>query len=142
MHIGNKASKARHWQTSWFVPNRVKGSGGVTLPGNVCKFYLYLSLETVFAARKPTQNSYINVNFLFLKIGNLIINWVPISLLPTYCAWKTIFTIEKKYDKKRTSKFKNSKKLSSELGEIWKCRLILTYIQKPNFHLYHELEKN
>ena len=61
-------------------------SGGVTLPGNVCKFYPYLSLETVFAARKPTQNSYINVNFLFLKIGNLIINWVPISLLPTYCA--------------------------------------------------------
>ena len=40
-----------------------------------------LILETVFAALKLTQNCYISKykHTLFLKTGNLILNWVPLS---------------------------------------------------------------
>ena len=43
-------------------------------------FYSHLSLKKVFSALKLIQNYFINVNiFFFLKTGNLILNWIPLS---------------------------------------------------------------
>ena len=45
------------------------------------------------------SNCYTNLlykyeHFSFFNTANLIINWVPLSVLQTYCAWKTILKIK------------------------------------------------
>ena len=56
------------------------GSRG-TVTGKVCNLYPHLCFETVFPALKLTQNCDIhhNIKTFFLKIGNLIINWLLLS---------------------------------------------------------------
>ena len=50
-------------------------------PGKFGYSYSHLSLETVFPAFMLTQNCYVHTykNIFFLRIGNLILNWVPLS---------------------------------------------------------------
>ena len=66
----------------WFAANRKKlGSLRVSaFSGKFDYFYSHLSLKKVFSALKLIQNYFINVNiFFFLKTGNLILNWIPLS---------------------------------------------------------------
>ena len=50
------------------------------------KNFVILILGTVFPSLKLTRNFLFKYeHFFFLKTGNLIINWVPLSLLQIYC---------------------------------------------------------
>ena len=70
----------------WFVPNTVGGSGGgVAIPGKCCNFSPLLNLETLFPALKLTRYCYLKSTFFFMRTGNLIINWVPLSSTNILC---------------------------------------------------------
>ena len=49
----------------WFVLNLYEGSEGWCLPRKIWLFYSHLSLQTVFPARKLTQNCFINISISF-----------------------------------------------------------------------------
>ena len=89
-------------------------------------FYSHLILETVFPAFKLTPNCYVSKykHILFLKTGNLILNWVPLS-----------FFYKHPMPERLSSFF-------SELGIIWKYNLGLCSKTETIFHLFFlNLEK-
>ena len=88
LHTGKNLSEMRCWQTSLVCLKCSWGDWeGAATPEIFCIFPPLLSLETVFSALKLTQNCYLNMNIsFFLKTGNLIKKWVPLSFLQTYCA--------------------------------------------------------
>ena len=136
LNIKKTSSKARGWQIRVFQKKKKKeGWGSRHSQGRkFCNFYPHLSLETVFPALKLAQNFcmlYKHEYFFSWKLAissNLSHKSAP-SLLHTYHAWKTIFTIWQNIGKrsKVIQSEGNSKILIfqqfSELWGIWKYSL-------------------
>ena len=85
-----------------------------------------LILETAFPALKLTQSSYISKykHTLFLKTGNLILNWVPLSFFYKHPM------------PERVSSPSYPSQFFSELGIIWKYYLGLCLKKEAIFHLF------
>ena len=65
LHVQNSPSKQSVGKQVWFVLNLFGGISVGDTPERFGYFYSYLSLETVFPARKLTQNFCINISISF-----------------------------------------------------------------------------
>ena len=63
-----------HTVNSWWILG--VGSAG---RGKTYNLFRHLSFETILPALKLTQNCYLHYKYFFIKIGSLIINWLPLS---------------------------------------------------------------
>ena len=87
LHIGKNLSKARCWQKSLVCPKCSLGIlGELQCQENFAIFPLFLTWEQHFQHLNWQEIVIWNAHLFFMKTSNLIINWVPLSPLQTYCA--------------------------------------------------------
>ena len=82
LHIGKNLSKVR--QKFGLSQIQLGFWGESKFQENFAIFPL-LNLEIVFPALKLTRNCYLKEHFVFMKTGNLIINWVSLSSSNILC---------------------------------------------------------
>ena len=65
----------------------------VTTPRKFCNFLNFLCTEVALPAIKLAENFYLNMTIFFFEKWKFYHKVGPLSLLQTYCAWKTILII-------------------------------------------------
>ena len=86
LNIGKNPSKARYCRTGFFCSKYSWASAGCRTPGKLCNFYSF-KLENSTSSTLTGTKLFCKYEyfFFFLKNGNLIINWVPLSPTNILC---------------------------------------------------------
>ena len=129
LHIGKNPIKASCSKQVWFVPNVFgKSKDRCHPPKETLLFLLSFKLgNTAPNTLTYTKLLYNYEHFFFLKTGNLISNWILLSLLQAYLAWKTIPTIWLSMKSRRLQK---SQFLNSSVNWVQLGNTASTYIKK------------
>ena len=91
LHTGKNLSKGRCWWTNFVCP---KYSWGFWVESERQENSPFFKLgRSISSSWTDTKLLFKYEHFFFLKAGNLVTKLVPLSLLQTYCVWKTILKI-------------------------------------------------